>query len=130
YRVIGNVVDRLPALPDLMADGGFDLKLTAGLEPERDVVEDAAGDPSAVGDARDSGESHPRRAAHHVENGGHGVDLPDGIDIRLIVAFQIRTSNEDVAETLHTSCGTRQPPAPCFRPSIMRQRRIGRNWQR
>ena len=74
-----------PAGPDLVADRGLDLQFAAGLEPEADVVEHAAGDPAVLGDAGDGRKAHAGRAADDVENRRHGIDPAHRIDVSLEV---------------------------------------------
>jgi len=47
------------------------------LEIELDFVAHRAGDPALLGHPRHRGESHPRRAAHDIENHRNGVDPGD-----------------------------------------------------
>jgi hypothetical protein len=85
--VLGDVIDHdeLPAAADLVADRGRDLQLAAWLQAELDIVAHGAGDPAVLGHARHSGETHPCRAAHDVEDHRHGVDPRDRGQIRVDV---------------------------------------------
>jgi hypothetical protein len=52
--ILGHVIDNdgLMALPDLVADGGFDVEFRAGRQAERDLVAHRAADPALFGDAK------------------------------------------------------------------------------
>ena len=67
-RVGGGVVHhhQFAVAADLVADGGLDLQLAAGRQPEIDGVENAAGDPTILTYPRHGGEAHAGRAAHDL----------------------------------------------------------------
>ena len=73
--------DRVPAVSDLAADGGFHLQLSAGLQAEGDLVANRAGNPTIVGHARDRGESHAGRAADHFQDRRNHIDRGDRRDV-------------------------------------------------
>ncbi len=83
--VLGDVVDDdgVAAGADRVADRRLDLQLAARLQAESDLVAHGAGDPAVLGDPRDGGETHARRAAANLENGRHRIDAPDQRDIVL-----------------------------------------------
>ena len=85
--VLGDMVDddRLTAFADFMANRGFDLQLAAGLQAEIDVVQNPAGDPAFAGDPGDRGKPHACGAADDIEDGWHGIDARNGIDVGLKV---------------------------------------------
>ena len=74
-----------PRCADLVADGGLDLELAAGLQAEVDLVAHRAGDPAVLGDARDRGKAHAGGAADDVEDGRNRVDAADRVDVVLEV---------------------------------------------
>jgi hypothetical protein len=59
--------NRLMALPDFIANRCFDLQLSARLESEVYLVENAARNPAVLGNARHRRESHSRGAAHNLQ---------------------------------------------------------------
>jgi hypothetical protein len=83
-RILGNVVDHdgFVALPDLVADGGFDLKFPAGHQAELDFVSHGTADPPLLGDACYRGETHAGRAAYHFQNARNRCDTLHGGNIR------------------------------------------------
>ena len=82
------MIDRLAAGADLVADGGLDLQLAAGLQAEIDLVAHLAGDPAVLGDPRHGGEAHAGGAAHDLEDGRHRIDAPDRGDVLVQIARQ------------------------------------------
>ncbi len=64
--ILGDAVDDdwISALADLVAAGGFDLRLSSAPKTERDTVQYTARDLTIFGDACDSRKSHSRRSAH------------------------------------------------------------------
>ena len=74
--------DRLAALAHLVADGGLDRELAAGLQAERDLILYRAADPPLLRDSRDRGEPHAGNPAHDVQDRRNGVDRSDRVDIR------------------------------------------------
>src|SRR5215203_7065918 len=81
--VLGDMLDddRLAHGPDLVAERRLDLQLAAWLEPEIDLVANAAGDPALLRDTGDGRETEPGRAADDFEDLGNGVDRSDGVDV-------------------------------------------------
>ncbi|HEY0567236.1 MAG TPA: hypothetical protein VGD13_03760 [Xanthobacteraceae bacterium] len=77
--------DRLAALSNFIADGGFDLQLTARLKTELNVIAYSARDPAIFGDARDSREAHAGDPAYNFQNSRHCIDALDGSHVRLEV---------------------------------------------
>jgi hypothetical protein len=73
----------LAALPDFIADGGFNLQLAAGLQAERDMIQHIAGNPPVFGYPRNSRKTHPRAAANHFQHGFHTRNPLDSVDVRL-----------------------------------------------
>ena len=73
--------DGFAALPDLVADGGFQFEFPAGHEAESDFVAHRAADPAVLGDARDGRKTHPGGATHHFKNARHRCDTLHGSDI-------------------------------------------------
>src|SRR3981189_1424914 len=63
--LLGAVVDDdgLVALPDLVADGGFDFKFPAGHQAEFDFVAHGTANPTLLGDACYRGEAMPGRVS-------------------------------------------------------------------
>ena len=70
------------ALPGLVAQGGFDLKLSAGHETELDFVAHRAANPPLLGDARHGGKTHAGRPAHHFQNARNRRHVLHGRDVR------------------------------------------------
>ncbi len=85
--VLRDMVDHhaLAAVPDLVADGGFNFQLAAGDQPESDLVAHAAGDPAVLGDPGDRREAHAGAAADHFQDCGNRTDAGDRVQIGLIV---------------------------------------------
>ena len=83
--VLGHMVDdnRLAALPDLVTKSALDLEFATRLQSKVYVVAHTAGDPTVLGDARDRGETHARRATHDVEDGRDRLDAADGGNVLL-----------------------------------------------
>ncbi len=95
-RVLGDVIDRhrLAALAYLVADGGLDLELAAGLQAEPDFVVHRAADPPLFGDARDRGEPHAGDPADDIQDGRDGIDGADGIDVRPEIVLEAHSVRE------------------------------------
>jgi|GEM_PF-1877238 len=75
--------DRLPALPDFMADRAFNLQLATRLQTKVDFVKHAAGDPAVLSHAGDCGEPHPGCTAHNVKDRGHRFYAVHALNIGL-----------------------------------------------
>ena len=66
--------DRFAGLANNVAEGGFDLQFSAGLEAKIDLVEHRTCDPAAFGDARHGGKAHPGCMANHLQDGRNRFD--------------------------------------------------------
>src|SRR5437660_524863 len=82
--ILGDVVDNdgLTALPDDMAERGFEFELAAGLKPEGDAITHAAGDPAVLGHTCDCREAHTRGFTNDLKYRRQGLDIRDGANIR------------------------------------------------
>jgi hypothetical protein len=83
HRVLRHMVDDdgFTALPDFVADRGFDVQFAAGLQSEADLIEDGAANPALIGDPRDGCKAHSGRSAYDLENARHRDDTLNGSDI-------------------------------------------------
>src|SRR5471032_1299577 len=100
--VFRDVVDhhRFAALPDLMADGGFDLEFPAGHKAKRDLVAHRATNPAVLGDACGGGEAHASGTAYHFKNARHRCDPLHGSDIRVELGRHCQPSTVVPVQTL------------------------------
>lgn len=69
------------AVPYLVADRGFHLQLSAGLQTELDLIPDAAGDPAFFRDFGNDGKAHTGGTANDFEHGGEDGNTADAFDI-------------------------------------------------
>jgi hypothetical protein len=89
--IVGDVVDddRFVALPNFVANRGFDLQLPAGDQAEGDLIPNGAANPAVFGHTRDRGEAHSGRTANHFKDTRYGVDTLHGSNIRAQVGHHL-----------------------------------------
>lgn len=106
--VLRHVVDDdgLAAVADFVADRRSDLEFAAGLETERDLVADGAGDPSVLRHPRNRRESHSRGTADDFKDRRDGVDLDDSRQVVSKVILQRRLlANSNAAGRMAPATG-------------------------
>ena len=59
--------DLLPALPNLIAEGGLDIQLAFRSQAKADIVTYRAGDPACFSHPRNGGEAHAGGAADDIQ---------------------------------------------------------------
>jgi hypothetical protein len=72
-------------LPDLVAKRGLDLKFSARLEAELNIVLHRAGNPPFLRYPGDGGKAHTRRAADDFEDRCNGVGPLNSLDVAVEV---------------------------------------------
>jgi hypothetical protein len=72
-----------------------------GLEAERDVIADTAGNLAILGHAGNRSEAHARHAADNIQDGRNDLDAADGSNVFFKTSFMFHSETVDVL-----------PPAP------------------
>ena len=68
-------------LADRLAEGGGEIQRATGLEAQRDLVVDRAGDPLLLGDPGDEGEPQASGLGDHPQDRGDSGEPRDGLDV-------------------------------------------------